>query len=987
MTEAPLVSQVTRGGLVPKQNSGMNDRLDPKVYESDAPAQHRMSEDMKDLEVKVQKRRNALELTPPGHAQRPKQLAKLGSSLRDRYKMLQDLKDLEAALQTYQELVDLTPLDDSKRSVHMKTLATLLGDQYTRLGNPQDLETALQLHQAALELTPPGHERRAMQLQAFALSLRNQYNCLGNLNDLEAALKAHREALALTPLGHHKRPGQLQRFAWSLADRYDTLGDLKDLETALQSSREAVDLTPSGDSKRADRLHHLAGSLLARFIRLGDLKDVNAALDADHEALSLTPPGNAERAARLEGLGATLRARYRRLEDPKDLEAMVQVNQEAVTLTPIGHSERSSRLESLATSLIDRYRKFRDLAALEAALQNKREALDLTPPGHAERADRLEGLATGLTHRYHKLRDLKDLEDALQAHTEALSLTPPGQPKRPGQLQKFAETLMYRYRRLKNREDLDTIYKTYTESFKLPPSNPESSWSQALRRAKFAHEFIPSDRIPAFRAAFDQLPEILWLGQAISVRHAAIHRINIQGAVSTAIRACIDLTDLAAAVELLEQGLATIFQQMLELKTDANLPPGQAQKLSDLSSQLYSGAVSDPITIADERNKLLKTIRTQQGFEDFLLPKSYSLLREASKGGPVIILTSHEQGCDALVILNPEASKPIHISLPSVTLELLRSQREVLKESLDCSNVRDRGQASSSRLFGRQAQFSHKPIEDCFKDILNWLWVHVVSPIYVVLNLHGVSHGRLWWLPLGAFARLPLHACAPIDQFIHSYTSTLRSLLNAYNKKPSSTGAKLGVVGVTRTDSNGANALKGVKEEVEQITSIVKEPHINSLIGEKATVQAVTSQLQNCSWIHLACHGCQDLVDPTRSHLLLYGGNLDLDTIIRMPLPNAQFVFLAACQTAMGDAELVNESFHLGGGFITAGFQSAIGTMWSMNDEDGPTVSEIVYSHLFSDGQQPQVTQTAEALQLAVKELRRRDVSYERWVPFIHMGL
>ncbi|KAF8152840.1 hypothetical protein K438DRAFT_1778311 [Mycena galopus ATCC 62051] len=339
MTEAPLVSQVARGGLVPKQNSGMNDRLDPKVYESDAPAQHRMSEDMKDLEVKVQKRRNALELTPLGYAQRPKQLAKFGSSLRDRYKMLQDMKDLEAALQTYQKLVDLTPLDDSKR-----------------LGNPQDLETALQLNQAALECTPPGHERRAVQLQAFALSLRNRYTCLpGNLNDLEAALKAHREALALTPLGHHKRPGQPQRFAWSLGDQYDRLGYLKDLETALQSR-----------------------SLLARFIMLGDLKDVNAALDADHEAPSLTPPGNAERAARLEGLGATLRARYGRVEDPKDLEAMVQAHQEAVTLTPVGHSERSTRLESLATPLIDKYRTFRDLADLEAALQNKREALDRT---------------------------------------------------------------------------------------------------------------------------------------------------------------------------------------------------------------------------------------------------------------------------------------------------------------------------------------------------------------------------------------------------------------------------------------------------------------------------------------------------------------------------------------------------------------------------------------------------------------------------------
>ncbi|KAJ6575678.1 hypothetical protein DFH09DRAFT_1078629 [Mycena vulgaris] len=47
---------------------------------------------------------------------------------------------------------------------------------------------------------------------------------------------------------------------------------------------------------------------------------------------------------------------------------------------------------------------------------------------------------------------------------------------------------------------------------------------------------------------------------------------------------------------------------------------------------------------------------------------------------------------------------------------------------------------------------------------------------------------------------------------------------------------------------------------------------------------------------------------------------LELEAILRMPLSNAEFVFLAACQSAMGDFQLINESFHLGGGFTAAGF-------------------------------------------------------------------
>lgn len=105
-----------------------------------------------------------------------------------------------------------------------------------------------------------------------------------------------------------------------------------------------------------------------------------------------------------------------------------------------------------------------------------------------------------------------------------------------------------------------------------------------------------------------------------------------------------------------------------------------------------------------------------------------------------------------------------------------------------------------------------------------------------------------------------------------------------------------------------------------------------------------------------------------------------------MLFSDAEFVFLAASQTAMEDAELVNESFHNSGGFIAAGFQSAAGTLWSMNDEDGSVVARLFYSHLFREGRQPQANDTAVPLNLAVKELRASNVPHERWVPFIHMG-
>jgi CHAT domain-containing protein len=76
------------------------------------------------------------------------------------------------------------------------------------------------------------------------------------------------------------------------------------------------------------------------------------------------------------------------------------------------------------------------------------------------------------------------------------------------------------------------------------------------------------------------------------------------------------------------------------------------------------------------------------------------------------------------------------------------------------------------------------------------------------------------------------------------------------------------------------NALKGVEQEVQKILSIVKNSDIDCLEGPQAKIDAVKLQLQDCSWVHLACHGTQNLSNPTKSHLILYGGSLELDIAV-----------------------------------------------------------------------------------------------------------
>jgi CHAT domain-containing protein len=263
----------------------------------------------------------------------------------------------------------------------------------------------------------------------------------------------------------------------------------------------------------------------------------------------------------------------------------------------------------------------------------------------------------------------------------------------------------------------------------------------------------------------------------------------------------------------------------------------------------------------------------------------------------------------------------------------------------------------------------------------------------------------VWWCPTGLFWGLPLHA-ADDETFIPSYTLTLEALLASHpsedvpeggvtqtdpvgntNGVDQGSNMKLGIVGVDETGPNSKGKLQSVCEEVRTIESIVKPPFTTQkLTGLNANAQAVESLLRDCSWVHLACHGKQNQGDPRKSCLELYQSDLDLETILRLQLPAAEFVFLAACQTAKGDDKLLNESLHISGGFIGAGFQAAVGTLWTMNDSDGPTLAEMVYKHLFRNMGRPKVTETAKALQLAVKELRSK-VTHRRWLPFIHIGV
>jgi hypothetical protein len=100
----------------------------------------------------------------------------------------------------------------------------------------------------------------------------------------------------------------------------------------------------------------------------------------------------------------------------------------------------------------------------------------------------------------------------------------------------------------------------------------------------------------------------------------------------------------------------------------------------------------------------------------------------------VVILNSHAEGCDGIIILN-SSSEPVHVPLPNVTLDLLKSAKHQLKDLLGHCGVRTRGETASSRIFGGREDFSSRPPQEPFAEMLDWLWTNVVKPVYQALRL------------------------------------------------------------------------------------------------------------------------------------------------------------------------------------------------------------------------------------------------------------
>jgi len=896
------------------------------------------------------------------------------------------MDNLERAIISYRRALAAQPIGHPNRPMSLINLADTVLTRFEQLGRLEDINAAVAYNREALALCPRGHQDHRLFLNNSAVALHTRYNQTGQMEDLEEAITYNTKVLALRPYGGPDRSMSLNNLASAVLTRYEQLGRTEDLSNAITYYREAL----TSDCSRYleySLSNHLAIAILARYNQSGRMEDLEDAIG--HRSIF---PDDPNRCSTLINRANAFCVRYDQLGKMEDLDRTIIYSREALKLSPLGHQYHSTCLNNLGIAVLARYRQSNQTEDLEEAITCHRKALDLRPLGHPDRAMSLNSLANAVLSRHQQLDKMKDLEETITCYQEALTLCPRGHPFRFIPLANLANAVLGRFGQSGNPTDLDESTMLYEEATNDLAVSFKDRFDAALKWADVARFHHHTSIIRAYSTSLRLLDRCLISYPDVDSQQKFLATAKIpKSLASDAAAAAIDAQDLEAAVELLDQGRAILWSKMEDYRypldqlrqVDVQL----ADQFANVSAQLLalssgSGPVDTGwrrtpdwyrefymqrcVTLSDEWEKLIKQIRKIEGFTNFLQAIPFNTLRTAAAEGPIILVNISTYRSDAIILHTDKP--PILVTLPNVQPERL------------------------ARLC-RQLSLAQKPEtvnpSDLFRQILRDLWSNIVSPVHDCLTQLAVPpKSRIWWCLTCELCALPLHAAGPYypkqrnlpDIYTSSYIPTVSALITARsNMVDQPVVPKLLIVG------QPDEILRNVHHEIDIVRQL--GDFVDVLAGADANRDTVLHGLQQHAWAHFACHGrLGDNSQPFHASFQLYNDGLTLLDLIQARLPNAELAFLSACHSAAGDLTTPDETIHLAAALQFCGFRSVVGTLWAMEDEDGPTISREFYKHMFRNpGNKVDFRDSAEALNVATRAMRRNH-DLERWIMFVHIG-
>ena len=979
------------------------------------------------LDEAVTASREAVSLTDAADPYLEARLDRLRVVLQDRFQGAGDPADLEEVITLYRAAVAGAGTDDPDRARLLCNLGNALLDRFGQAAAAADLEEAVTLHRAAVAATPPADPRRAVHLAALANSLRSRFNQLGRDEDLKEAIALLREALAAVRADDYQRPKYLTNLGTALRDRFGRTAAQADLDEAIAVLREAVAGAPAGQPLSALYLNNLGAALQTRYGRAGATEDLDEAVAVARRALSAVPSGHPKRSWYQSNLGAGLQIRYLRTGSAPDLDEAIALQRAAAADTAARPSDAARYRYNLAVALIVRYRKDGSLDDLNESVTVGRAALGATPAGRPERAAQLNHLGDALWNRFDRTGSPTDLDEAVTVLKDAVAATPPGHPGRATSLTNLGAALRSRFQRPDGGDpaDLDEAVETLAEATRTAQGRP----SERIRAARLAADLLAGRDVHRaaglLELAVQLLPEVA--PRELTARDKQYQLgdefdlgTNLAGEAAALVLAD-DPAGSARALGLLELGRAVLLTQSLQTRGDISdlkaREPALARRFAELRDaldQAQAGPAAgvagagpaaghqnqrDLQRLAADFRDVLGRIRAIPGFAEFLRPPSADQLVAQAGPDAIAVLNVSQYRGDAIVI-SPQGITGI--PLPGLQRQALAGKINAFYEFLD--------QADDAAATSEQRQAAQRSVAGT----LEWLWDVVAEPVltelgYLQTPAAGTAWPRLWWAPGGLLGTLPVHAAgyhrpvpgqAPgrtvMDRVISSYTPTVQTLVYARERTARSAAGPLPALVVGMPVTPGLPPLKYAAQEVSCVREHIPQADVyveseTDVTDRTPTTERVLALMPQCTVAHFACHGSNDLQDPSRSQLYLHDHAdrpLTVAALSAIRLERAQLAYLSACGTALNrNRRLLDEAIHLTAAFQLTGFARVIGTLWPIDDVISALIADSFYSGLRADDGGMDLSCVAAALHHAQRSIRDKLTDFpSRWAPYIHMG-
>jgi CHAT domain-containing protein/tetratricopeptide (TPR) repeat protein len=227
-------------------------------------------------------------------------------------------------------------------------------------------------------------------------------------------------------------------------------------------------------------------------------------------------------------------------------------------------------------------------------------------------------------------------------------------------------------------------------------------------------------------------------------------------------------------------------------------------------------------------------------------------------------------------------------------------------------------------------------------DLTSQIWHRLMGQVTDRLTALGIPKGApVVLIPQGGLGILPLHAAWReeggerhyfSDDYVVSYVpSGFAWTISQRRNRTRDYDSGISLLAVV----NPTLDLPFASVEGDEISTSLQWDRCVLLNGEAATPEEVLKSSSGISYVHFACHGSYDWIEPMTSRLELAGKKALLlrDVIKRMDLHSCRLVVLSACETGLTEFQRAPDEFlGLPSGFLQAGAPAVIGSLWPVSD-------------------------------------------------------